>query len=389
MGKSKTNIFWEHARDARNLFGVVPLFAMSTGALYPLISLELLSSGYSNTLIGAVTSAWYLGAFLGTVLGGYFVGKLGYHKAFSLCAALATFSVWGLNLSDSAIWWLLLRLIGGFGLGAYYLLIESWISGLATQNTRGRMVATYEALRVGTVALGPLLLIVTSAHTAFILIGVLFVSAIIPVAGVKAPATKTVRSNWRDAFEIFVCSPCTVTLTVVAGLLSSSFYAFGAVYAESLSFTKVEIALFVSIILFAPALSQLPIGTLADFHGRLRTSALITFLAAVGAIVLALQIPNVFLTITIMAAIVTSLSHPLYALGHGRLVDSGHELISATSTGLIGYNIGTFLGPLGAALAMDYLNSAGLYFWVSLCLTIGLCAAILATVSPQPRCCPL
>ena len=60
--------------------------------------------------------------------------------------------------------------------------MESWISGLATPATRGRMFATYETLRIGAVALGPLLLVVASTHTAFALIGLAFVMAIIPVA---------------------------------------------------------------------------------------------------------------------------------------------------------------------------------------------------------------
>ncbi len=389
MADGDSNSFFAHAWHARQLFGAVPLFAISTGALYPLIALELSSSGYGNVLIGAVTSAWYLGAFLGTVLGGRVINRFGYHYAFAFTATLAAFSVWGLNLSNSPVLWLFLRLVGGFGLGAYYLLMESWISGLATQDTRGRMLATYEAMRIGAVALGPLLLVVTSTHTAFALIGAIFVLAIIPITTARPPSVKLNPTNWRHALDIFACSPCTLTLTVIAGLLSSSFYGLGAIYAENLGFSKVEIAMFVSVILFAPALSQLPIGTLADFYGRARISVLVALLAAICAFMLALQVPSSFLAVTIVAAIVTGLSHPLYALGHGRLVDGGHELIAATTAGLIGYNIGTFLGPIGAALAMDHLNPAGLYFWVSLCLVFSIFAAMLTTLQPRARCCPL
>lgn len=99
--------------------------------------------------------------------------------------------------------------------------------------------------------------------------------------------------------------------------------------------------MFVSVILFAPALSQLPVGTLADFYGRARISVLVALLGAICAFMLALQLPTSFLAVTIVAAIVTGLSHPLYALGYGRLVDGGHDLIAATTAGLIGYNIGT------------------------------------------------
>jgi len=251
------------------------------------------------------------------------------------------------------------------------------------------MLATYEAMRTGAVALGPLLLVVASPHTAFALIGIVFVLAIIPVAGARPPTAEFDPVNWRDALGIFMCSPCSLTLTIIAGFVSSSFYGFGAIYAEGLGFSKIEIALFVSVTLFAPVISQLPIGTVADLYGRAPISTVISVLAAVGAVMLASEVLGSFLAVTVMAGLVTSLSHPLYALGHGRVVDSGHELITATTAGLIGYNIGTFLGPFGAAFAMDRAGPAGLYSWVGLCLVFGVSVAVLATLQPRTRCCPL
>lgn len=389
MANNDPNRFFVHAWNARQIFGAVPLFAISTGALYPLIALELSSRGYGITLIGAVTSAWYLGAFFGTVLGGRVIAQFGYHYVFAFSATLAAFSVWGLNLSNSPVWWLSLRFVGGFGLGVYYLLMESWISGLATQDTRGRMVATYEAIRIGAVAIGPLLLIVTATHTTFALIGALFIFAIIPITTARSPSAALNSTDWRHAIDIFRCSPCTLSITVIAGLLTSSFYSFGAIYAENHGFSNSQIAIFVSVTLFAPALSQLPIGALADYYGRARMSVIVSLLGVVCACMLALQVPTSFIAVTFVAAMVTSFSHPLYALGHGRLVDGGHELIAATTAGLIGYNVGTFLGPFAAAFAMGYRASSGFYLWVSLCLLISLCAAMLAIMQPRFRCCPL
>ncbi len=153
--------------------------------------------------------------------------------------------------------------------------------------------------------------------------------------------------------------------------MSSSFYGLGAIYADGLGFSRAEIALFVSVILLAPALSQLPIGTLADLYGRARIGSLISLLAAMGALMLALAVSSSFWEATLLAAIVIGLGQPLYALGHGRLVDGGHQLIAATTAGLMGYNMGTLLGPTGAAAAMDFLGPVGLYWWVSLCLAVG------------------
>ncbi len=389
MKSGFSNEFFAHAWRARQLFAAVPLFAISTGALYPLIALELSSRGYGNTVIGALTSAWYLGAFLGTLLGGKVIARLGYHKAFTATAVLAALSVWGLTVVELPAFWILLRFFGGFGLGAYYLLMESWVSGLATPNTRGRMIAVYESVRIGAVALGPILLIIVSTHAAFTLIGCLFLLALIPMATATPPEGSFRATNWRQAIDVFTCSPCSVALTFIAGLLSSSFYGLGAIYAQNMGFSTAEIALFVSATLLAPAISQFPIGAMADLYGRARTSVIALFIAVLGASFLALQLPSSFISIAIVAAIVTGLSNPQYALAHGRLVDGGHELIAATTAGLIGYNIGTFLGPLGAAMAINFGGSSGLYLWVCICLIGGMCAAIFAMLQPRTRCCAL
>ena len=143
-----------------------------------------------------------------------------------------------------------------------------------------------------------------------------------------------------------------------------------------------------SVILFAPVISQMPIGIVADLYDRAKTSALISVLAAIGAVMLALEVPSSFLAITATAAIVTGLSQPLYALVYGRLVDGGYPLIAATAAVLMSYNIGTFLGPFGAAFTMRYVGPAGLYAWAGLCLIVGISVALMATLRVRSRCFP-
>ncbi len=375
--------------QARRLFSVVPFFAIGTGALYPLIALELSAGGADKTLIGAVTSAWYLGTFLGAAFSGPLIRRFGYRKSFAAVAMLAALSVWGLNLSASPYLWLFLRFAGGLGLGAYYLLIESWISGSASPATRGRMLASYEVIRVASVALGPVLLLIGATHTAFALIGVVFLVAILPVARAEPPAMVFDSVRWRDSIEVFACSPCSIALMVVAGFLSSSFYGFGALYAESLGLSRAEVALFVSVTLFAPALIQLPVGALADLYGRAETGVMVASLAGFAALLLAIGFTSSLFVVTLLAVLVIGFGSPLYALGYGRLVDGGHELITATAAGLIGYNLGTFAGPMGAALVIEWLGQAGLFFWAAASL---LCASLVAAIAvsrPRPRCCPL
>jgi len=143
---------------AKFLLGTVPIFAIATTAVFPILSLEMKRQGFGEDTIGAITSFYYFGAVTGAFTFGRLVGYVGQRGSIALVAIVAAVSTLGLRLTDDLQSWLMLRFVTGYALGAFYLVMDSWIGSLATRPVRGRLYATYDTVRLLATAVGPLLL---------------------------------------------------------------------------------------------------------------------------------------------------------------------------------------------------------------------------------------
>ncbi len=64
------------------LLVAAPFFGFSTGALFPLVALELDHRGFGEAFIGSVTSFYYAGSVTGALTYGWIVNRVGYKAAF-------------------------------------------------------------------------------------------------------------------------------------------------------------------------------------------------------------------------------------------------------------------------------------------------------------------
>ena len=177
--------------DNANIFGLVRAFGyiltgvlafgLATGGLFPLIGLRLQEQGASDLLIGLITSVFFAGTFAGSLLTERIIARIRHVRTFSFLAATAGISTIGLALSDAAIVWVLLRFVTGFCLGGYYVVVESWINYAASNNTRARGMSIYEATRMLGIAISPFVLGFGLGGEPYVLAGLLFILAIIPL----------------------------------------------------------------------------------------------------------------------------------------------------------------------------------------------------------------
>ena len=178
-------------RKARWPLLAVPLFALSTGALFPLVALDLNRLGFGDTFVGSVTSLYYAGALVGTLTYGLVVKRIGYRVAFVLMATLAAGTAFGLSLFNDPGVWLSLRFLGGYALGGYYIVMDSWVSALGTRQTRGRLFALYETIRVLATGAGPLVIVAGSATSSFTLVAIGYSLSIAPILMATDPLADT------------------------------------------------------------------------------------------------------------------------------------------------------------------------------------------------------
>ncbi len=356
----------------RFLYLAVPFFGIATGGLYPIIALRLSSQGHSELTIGFVATAWFIGAFLGAASYAIVVNKLGYRRAFTITALVATAGTWAMAVTDVTLHWILLRLVAGYALGGYYVVVDSWISSLGTDRTRGRLLASYESLRLVAVAAGPILLTLGTLQSSFLLAGLAFLVGAIPIWLAPTPKIVMEPLSIQNVMQVFIRFPFAMLCIFVSGAVISSFYGLGVVFAEQAGLSKEAVVIFVSAGLLAPAVTQVPAGALADRFGQTWIVCGCAFLGASLATLLATNLMSDVFIIVGLGALIIGLSNPLYPLGLSHAVSGAQHdaILNKTTSALLAYNAGTALGPLFAGQSMELWGHGGLYIWISVCLSM-------------------
>lgn len=376
-------------RRAGWLFLAAPFFGVSTGALFPLVGLELNRLDFGATFVGSVTSLYYAGSMIGALTYGWVLRRIGYKIAFFLMAMLASLATFSLTLFDDPFMWLVLRFVCGYALGAYYIVVDSWVAALGTRSTRGRLIAGFETLRLLATAIGPSLIIVATTMTSFMLVAVLYAISFVPALLNEAPNPKA-KSNERSngVSGLVSCFPFALAVAFCGGIANASFYGLSAVYAKALGYDTAQIAVFVGIVLVAPAIFAFPIGALADRMGRMPVALLIAGFSMLACLFVSLVHPASFWLVTTASVVAGGCLVPLYVLGLSRIVDAVGEqdVIPATTVVLLSYSFGALCGPIAAGTAMELTGPTGLYVFLGM---VSLIATLLAIVDMYLwQCCP-
>lgn len=374
---------------SRPLLTAVPVFGLATGALFPIVALRLQELGSDPAFIGLVTTLYYCGSFIAAATFGKVLSKIGYRAGFAVSALFAAAASYALTLTDNQLGWLVLRFIGGFSLGAYYVVVDGWFQALADRRSRGKLFATYETVRLAATAGGPFLMVLGSAGASLWIVAFAYLVSILPALLTQEPNNKNSKAfRFGGLVETVRCFPAAILVAACGGMANASFYGLSAIYASGIELSVEAIAFFVAFVLVAPAVSEIPLGALADRLTRMRVAFGCAAVAAVACLVLiGLQAPPLWLA-CIGGAVVGGAMVPMYAFGLSRIVDASEEadIVQATSAGLVAYNMGALIGPVLAGLSIASFGPVGLYAFLLVVASIALLAAF--SDIKFARCCP-
>lgn len=361
------------------LLGVV--FAQAAlGVMTPLIPLLLLRSGVSDGLIGIVASAYFVGFLGGALTADRVVARVGHIRAFAVFAAAAADAALLMVFAHAAWEMAPLRLLIGYACSGMFLVAESWLNDRADAATRGRTFAAYLVASWGASAAGPLALnVVVASPLLFVLVGVAFAAAVLPMA-LTAQANPPIRARAHMSLpELYRVSPVGVACAVAAGLVTSSYFALAPVYVRDLGFGPRSVAAFVSAAMVAGLLVQVPVGVLSDRLGR-RPVTLATLAAGFVAGVAILSAGRQpFLSLAAMGFVFAGATAPLYGLGAGQTNDRMErgDYVAASGALLFAWSLGSSCGPLLGGVAMQAMGPSGLFAYLLAVLgAVGLFTAL-------------
>lgn len=355
------------ASVATLLFGVAILLT-GQGLQGTLIPTRAALEEFSTVTIGVIGASYFLGFTIGCLRGGVLLRAVGHVRVFAAMTALASAVPLLLGLWTFPWLWGALRFMTGYCFAVLYVVIESWLNGCTSNETRGTVFSIYVFITLTVMALGQLMLLMYDPRglELFVLASILVSMAAIPIVLSRSDAPERPRVVRVDLRRLFAISPTGATSCFAAGLTNGSFWAISAIFAAQYTGRIESAAWYMTGGVIGGAIAQWPIGLLSDRLGRrklLGATALGASLIAIIIVVAGGQLSEVQLIL--LGALWGGMAFPLYSVAvaltndHARL----DEYVLVSSGLLLLYGLGAVVGPLLASLVMSAAGPAGLYMF--------------------------
>lgn len=357
------------------LLGVV-CAQVALGIMTPLIPILLLKVGASSEEIGLVASAYFFGFLCGALIADRIVTSVGHIRAFAVFATLSADAALLLVFASNA--WIVagLRVLIGFACSGVFLVAESWLNDRADATNRGRAFAAYLVASWGGAAVGPLTLnVVTPAPVMFVLVGVAFATALLPMALTHQPNPQIQSQMHINLRRVFAISPAGVVCVLASGLLNSAFYSLIPVVMERRGFVAGDVSALLAACTVTGLVVQVPIGILSDRIGRRRVMLGVLAVALAASLLLGLVNADSLALLIPLACLFAGMTAPLYGLGAGQTNDRMErgDYVAASGGLLFAWSLGSTVGPSIAGGVMGRLGPVGLFAYTAAVLvTVGL-----------------
>ena len=348
-----------------SLFVSTMLLAGGNGFLSTLLSVRLALDGISPDVIGGVMLFYSVGFVAGTLISLNIVARVGHIRSFAVFSALLSISALIYPISHNLVLWGILRVAAGFSAAGILVVIESWIGSAATNKNRGSLFAIYQICFYLAVASGQLLVSVGDplGFVPFSVAAILLTAAIIPLSAARIQAPVVEKIHYLSLGEMWRISTISLTSAFINGMLLSSFYALGPVYANSIGFSVDQISLYMAVAVTCAMLLAWPVGRVCDHYERYHVLLCLVVLAAICATANMLLAGGPPLTIVLTSGLYVGLISCIYpicvAMTNDRM--ESDQIVPASATLLLCYGAGACLGPLLSAVMMRLYDPYGLF----------------------------
>lgn len=350
---------------AWGLFAALALLMVGNGLVGVLIGVRSELEGFDTTVTGLVMAAYFAGFLVGSRVTPGVMARVGHIRVFAGLSSLVAATALMHALVVSPITWVLFRLVFGFAMAGLYVVVESWLNDLVSNENRGRVMAVYMVVSMGGLGLGQLFVGLGDPiqPTMFIVAGALMTLAVAPISlsindapYFELPPKARYRDLWRSA-------PLGVITAVGAGVANGALIAMASVYAVQIGLSTGRTGFFVAAAALGSVVLQWPVGHMSDVIGRRRSILLVTF-AAVAVGVVAPSLDPEGLGLIAAMFLLGGLSYPMYSLALSHVVDvlpPGQAVTGSVAVVFL-TGVGSIFGPLSASIAMESVGPDG-FFW--------------------------
>jgi MFS family permease len=334
-------------------FGV----GISFGISYPLVSIVFEAWQQPRWIIGLGGAVPSVAIFLLMPFLPKLVARVGAVPAMVLGCLVSAVGFAGLYLFQSVPAWLLLRFLMSGGLTLPWLIGETWLNTVTTEDSRGRIVALYATGFFAGFAVGPLLLQWTgiTGPLPYVLGALSTAVSVVPIVLAQRLAPDMNDERSTSVWKAFRLAPLGMAAAFIGGVLEMSHFSLLANVAISSGVNTQRALEFLTILLVGGLTLQVMIGWLADKASR----TVVTLGLALCYIALAVALPDLLTSPELSGPAVFLLGGIVigfYTLGLvmvGEQVNP-YDLAVANAAFIMTYQVGGVLGPAIAGFAMTY-----------------------------------
>jgi len=345
------------------------IFLTGNGLLGTVTPVRAHLEGFSDLAIGFMGSAYYAGFFIGCFVGPRLLLRVGHSRTFAVAAGLAAATAIAQPLIVNEFVWTLIRAGIGFSAANLYMVIESWLNDRATNETRGRIFASYLTVNYTGLIVGQALLIAGGAKSfsLFNLSAIFYALCLIPMGLTRLPQPKPAPIPKLRPGRLFAVAPVGVMGCIVVGLANGAVWTLAPVYAQAHNLHQGLLAAFMCAFALGGAIVQVPVGRLSDHMDRRIVLVVATLLAAASGVALGYFGGNDVTRNLVLVTIFGITALPCYGLSVAHTNDRlpREAFVEASATLLLVNSLASVAGPILAALVTARMGTQALFYYTA------------------------
>ncbi|MEH1046403.1 MFS transporter [Enterobacter hormaechei] len=342
------------------------LLTLAIAVLNTLVPLWLAHENLPTWQVGMVSSSFFTGNLLGTLLTGSLIKRFGFNRSYYLASLIFAVGCAGLGLMVGFWSWMVWRFIAGVGCAMIWVVVESALMCSGTSRNRGRLLAAYMMVYyVGTV-LGQLMVSKFPTDLMSVLPWVtgMVLAAILPLLFTRIVNQSSEHQEATHVWPMLRLRQARLGINgcIISGIVLGSLYGLMPLYLNHQGVSDSGIGFWMAVMVSAGIVGQWPIGRLADRFGRLLVLRVQVFVVIMGCLAMLsndAMAPALF--------ILGAAGFTLYPVAMAWACEKveHHQLVAMNQALLLSYTIGSLLGPTFTAMLMQNYSDNLLFIMIA------------------------
>ena len=325
------------------------LAAMGSGLTFAYVPFTLNAHGFAPWIAGAVVTAVATGGLAGCLVAGRLIRRVGHARAFMCFAALAIISAVIIAIGILPAAWVGSRALYGLAANGNFIVVQSWLNHVATNQWRGRAMSMFYMAYVIGLGGGAFLFGFVPGDSAMApLLAVLcYTLAILPIGVTAIPLPPPPKNVTMNLAAVWRTSPLALIGVLAAGGLSMLVQGFTPIYASGQGLGQFQIATLMFLMQLGMLGVQYPLGALSDFIDR-RLVLVITCLLVGASAIAAMLVPfSTFVLAIAVYAVWSGATETVYSISNAHANDASapDDYVSLASTMLFVWSVSATILP--------------------------------------------